>query len=431
MRYNPLPKELYIRNRQKLVKRLKKNGMALLASNDVIPTNADGVMGFKQNSDLFYLTGIDQEETYLLLYPHHPKKKFREILFIRETNEHLKVWEGEKLSKEAARKLSGIKTVKWSDDIDKFLDKNIHLPCDIYLNSNEHTGRNKDFVSETDQFNKWIKKAFRVKESKRLAPILWDLRSIKEPEEQVQIKRAIDISKNALEHFAKKLRPGVKEYELEAELTYHFLLNQSRGHAFQPIVACGENACILHYVSNNEICKKGDLVLLDFGAEYGNYNADITRCFPVSGKFTKRQKVVYQAVLNVFKFTKERLIPGNTMQKLRKEVAKNMENELIKLGLFTAEDVKKQDSTKPLYRKYFPHGVSHYLGLDVHDVGPINTVFKAGMMFTCEPGIYIPEEQLGIRLENDILITENGNQDLAQDIPIEIKEIEAMMAKHS
>jgi Xaa-Pro aminopeptidase len=428
MRYQPLPKELYIRNRQKLVAQLEEHSMALLCSNDVIPTNADGVMGFKQNSDLFYFTGIDQEETYLILCPNHPKAKFREILFIRETNEHLKVWEGEKLSKDQARNLSGIQTVKWSDDIDNFLDKNIDLPCNIYLNSNDHTGRNEDFISETDQFNKWIKKAFGVKKPKKLAPIFWDLRSIKEEEELVQIKRAVDISRTALIHFAANLKPDAREFELEAELTYHFLINRSRGHAFPPIVASGKNACVLHYIGNNETCKKDDLVLVDFGAEYGNYNADITRCLPVSGKFTKRQKEVYHAVLTVFKFAKQRLVSGNTMLKLRNEVGKCMENQLIKLGLFTTVDVKNQDAKKPLYRKYFPHGISHYLGLDVHDVGPPNTTFKPGMLFTCEPGIYIPEEGIGIRLENDILITKEGNIDLCESIPIEMKEIEALLA---
>ncbi|AWV97534.1 aminopeptidase P family protein [Arcticibacterium luteifluviistationis] len=429
MRYTPLPKELYIKNRKKLKAALKKNSIALLTSNDVLPTNADGIMGFKQNSDLFYLTGIDQEETYLLLFPDHPKKKFREILFIRETNEHLKIWEGEKLSKEQAQILSGIETVKWSDEIDDFLDENIDLACKVYLNTNEHTGRNEDFISENIQFNKWIRKAFGVKKPKKLAPILWELRSVKEPDEIAQIKKAIAISKSALQAFAQKLKPGIPEYELEAELTYQFLLNKSRGHAFQPIVASGKNACVLHYISNDEACQDGDLVLLDFGAEYGNYNADITRCFPVNGKFTKRQKDVYNAVLAVFKYSKERIVVGNTMANLRQETARFMEKQLVSLGLLTQKEIDKQDPKKPLYRKYFPHGVSHYLGLDVHDVGPKDAEFKAGMLFTCEPGIYISEEGIGIRLENDILITENGNIDLAADIPIEVADIEAMMAK--
>jgi Xaa-Pro aminopeptidase len=427
MRYNPLPNSLFIKNRQKLVKRLNKNSMALLCSNDVLPTNADGVMGFKQNSDLFYLTGIDQEETYLFFSPNHPKKKYREVLFIRETNDHLKIWEGEKLSKEQASELSGIQTVKWSDEIDKFLDKHIDQACEVYLNSNEHTGRNKDFVSENSQFNKWIRKAFGVKKPKKLAPLLWKLRSLKEPEELVHIKKAIQISKNALIQFSKKLKPGISEYELEAELTYHFLLNKSRGHAFQPIIASGKNACVLHYISNNKICQDNDMVLLDFGAEYGNYNADITRCFPVNGKFTKRQKEVYQAVLEVFKFAKERLIVGNTMANLRKETATFMEEQLVILGLLTQEAIDNQYAKIPLYKKYFPHGISHYLGLDVHDVGPSDAVFKAGMLFTCEPGIYIKEEEIGIRLENDILITQDGNIDLCESIPLEIKDIEAMM----
>jgi Xaa-Pro aminopeptidase len=430
MRYSPAPKELYIRNRQKLVNKLKKNSTAILCSNEVIPTNADGIMGFKQNSDLFYLTGIDQEESFLILTPDHPKEKFREVLFIRETNDHLKVWEGEKLSKAKARELSGIQTIKWSYEIEKFLDKNIHLPCHYYLNSNEHTGRNLDFISKTDQFNKWLKKDFGIKKTKKLAKILWDLRSIKEPEEIVQIAKAIEISKNALKIFAQNLKPDIPEYQLEAELTYQFQLNKSRGHAFQPIIASGKNACVLHYISNNEICQDGDLVLLDFGAEYGNYNADITRCFPVNGKFSVRQKEVYQAVLNVFKFSKERIVAGNTMANLRKETIEHIESELVSLGLLTNTEIEKQDPNKPLYRKYFPHGVSHYLGLDVHDVGPKNAKFKAGMLFTCEPGIYIEEEGIGIRLENDILITEDGNFDLCEDIPMEIAEIERMMSNH-
>ena len=429
MRYDPLPSSLFIKNRQKLTKRLKKNSMALLCSNDVLPTNADGIMGFKQNSDLFYLTGIDQEETYLILFPNHPKKKFRETLFIRETNEHSRIWEGDKLSKDEARELSGIQTIKWSDEIDKFLDKNIDLACDIYLNTNEHRGKNEDFVSENMQFNKWLKKAFGIKKPKRLAPLLWELRSIKEKEELEQIQNAIEISKGALTLFAQKLKPELAEYELEAELTFHFLLNKSRGHAFSPIVASGKNACVLHYISNNEICLDGDLVLLDFGAEYGNYNADITRCFPVNGKFTERQKEVYQAVLNVFKFAKERIVAGNTMANLRKETANFMELQLIGLGLLTKKEIDNQDSKSPLYKKYFPHGVSHYLGLDVHDVGPKDAIFVAGMLFTCEPGIYIIEEGIGVRLENDILITEKGNLDLCESIPIEIADIEALMQR--
>jgi Xaa-Pro aminopeptidase len=430
MRYSSAPKELYIKNRQKLIRELKQNSTAILCSNEVIPTNADGILGFKQNSDLFYLTGIDQEETFLVLTPQHPKKKFREILFIRETNEHLKVWEGEKFSKEQARKLSGIHTIKWSYEIEKFLDKNIHLPCHYYLNSNEHTSRNEDFISKTDQFNKWLRKDFGIKKTNKLAKILWKLRSIKEPEEIEQIKKAIEISKGALKVFAQNLKPGIPEYQLEAELTHQFLLNKSRGHAFQPIIASGKNACVLHYVNNNEICKDGDLVLLDFGAEYGNYNADITRCFPANGKFTERQKEVYQAVLNVFKFAKKRIVVGNTMVNLRTETVKFMESQLVSLGLLNKIEIENQDPKKPLYKKYFPHGISHYLGLDVHDVGPKQSKFKVGMLFTCEPGIYIEEEGIGIRLENDILINDDGNLDLCEDIPLEIGEIERLMTNH-
>jgi Xaa-Pro aminopeptidase len=383
-------------------------------------------LGFKQNTDLFYLCGIDQEETFLILQPNHPVENNREVLFIRETNEHLKVWEGEKLSKKQASEISGIQTVFWSHQLENYLKRNSAEASALYLNSNEHDGRNTDFQSKSDAFNAKIKSQFPLHEIQRLAPLISAHRLIKEPEEIEQLKRALEITKKGFLRLVEKIKPGIPEFELEAHLTHEFLINRSRGHAFQPIMASGKNACVLHYVTNNEICEDGELVLMDFGAEYANYNADITRCLPVNGKFTQRQKEVYQAVLNVFYFARERIIPGNTMENLRNETAAKMEEELIRVGVLKRGDVENQDPDKPLYRKYFPHGVSHYLGLDVHDVGSRYEVFKPGMVLTCEPGIYIEKEGLGIRLENDILITEDGNVDLCAHIPLEIDEIEKL-----
>lgn len=403
--------------------------MAVLCSNEVIPTNADGVMGFKQNSNLFYLCGIDQEDTFLVLFPDHPSESQREVLFIRETNEHLKVWEGEKLSKEEARSISGIQTVLWSHQLDAFLKRNLPEAACICLEANEHDGKNEGFISKSEVFNQNIRKDYPLHRLERLAPVLAELRMVKEPEEIQQIEKALEITKQGFLRLCDKIRPGINEYELEAHLTHEFLMNRSRGHAFPPIMASGKNACVLHYVTNNEACQHGDLILMDFGAEYANYNADITRVLPVNGTFNKRQKEVYQAVLNVFHFAKSRLIPGNTMENLRNEVGQQMEKELINLGLLDQHEVDNQQPEAPLYRKYFPHGVSHSLGLDVHDVGSRYVTFKPGMVFTCEPGIYIPEEGLGIRLENDILITAEGNRDLCADFPLEIAEIEAIFNK--
>ncbi|KPM49363.1 aminopeptidase P N-terminal domain-containing protein [Jiulongibacter sediminis] len=426
MRYQPIPNSLFIKNRKKLGSQLKDGAVAILCSNEVLPTNADGVFGFKQNSDLFYLCGIDQEETYLILQPNHPVESHREILFIRETNDHLKIWEGEKLSKEQAREISGIEKVLWSHQLDGYLKRTLPEAKSIYLNANEHDGRNTEFRTKSEEFNQKVMAAYPLFEVNRLAPILGELRLIKEKEEIDQLRKALAITKKGFLRLADKITPDIHEFELEAHLTHEFLINRSRGHAFPPIMASGKNACVLHYVTNNEVCKDGDLILMDFGAEYANYNADITRCLPVNGKFTERQKLVYKAVLNVFHFAKERIVAGNTMEKLREETSQKMEAELIKLGLLKKEDVEKQKPESPLYRKYFPHSISHHLGLDVHDVGSRYAVFQPGMVLTCEPGIYIEEECLGVRLENDILITEDGNEDLCSDIPLEIGEIEAL-----
>lgn len=427
MRYEKIDSQLFISNRERLRSLLKPNSMVIIQSNDVLPTNADGTLGFHQNNDIFYLSGIDQEETILILFPDFPDEKFREILLVRETSEHIKVWEGEKLSKKQAALISGIEKVIWTSNFETILRKLIFLADQIYLNLNEHDGGDWNFETRERRFITEFKQKFPLHRIERLAPLMHQLRVIKQPIELDLIKKAIEITGKGFVRMAKYLKPKVTEFELEAELIHEFLKNRSRGHAFAPILASGESACVLHYVTNNNQCNSGEVILMDFGAEYANYNADITRCLPVNGKFNERQKQVYETVLRVMEAAKRWLIVGNTMENLRKEVGKVMETELIKLGLLKQSEVNNQNEDAPLYKKYFPHGISHHLGLDVHDVGNRYEVFKAGMIFTCEPGIYIPEEKLGIRLENDILITENGNEDLMANIPIEINEIEALM----
>jgi len=428
MRYEKIDSQLFISNRERLRGLLKPNSMVIVHSNDVLPTNADGTFGFRQNNDIFYLSGIDQEETILILFPDFPDEKFREILLVRETSEHIKVWEGEKLSKKQASEISGIEKVVWTSSFETTLRKLIFLADQVYLNLNEHDGGEWNFETRERRFISEFKHKFPLHRIERLAPLMHQLRVIKQPIEIDLIKKAVEITGKGFLRMAKYLKPNIAEFELEAELTHEFLKNCSRGHAFAPILASGESACVLHYVTNNNQCKAGEVILMDFGAEYANYNADITRCLPVNGKFSERQKEIYEAVLNLMKAAKKMLVAGNTMENLRKEVGKIMEIELIKLGLLKQDEVNIQHEDVPIYKKYFPHGISHHLGLDVHDVGNRYEIFKEGMIFTCEPGIYIPEEKLGIRLENDILITENGNEDLMANIPIEIDAIETLMA---
>jgi Xaa-Pro aminopeptidase len=427
MRYEKIDSKLFISNRERLRSLLKPNSMVIVQSNDVLPTNADGTFGFRQNNDIFYLSGIDQEETILILFPDFPDEKSREILFVRETSEHIKVWEGEKLSKKQANEISGIEKVLWTSNFETILRKLIFLADHVYLNLNEHDGGDWSFETRERRFIAEFKQKFPLHTINRLAPLMHQLRVIKQAIEIDLIKKAIEITNKGFIRMAKFLKPKVEEFELEAELIHEFLRNRSRGHAFSPILASGKSACVLHYVTNNNQCNSGEVILMDFGAEYANYNADITRCLPVNGKFSERQKEVYSAVLNVMKAAKKMLFVGNTMENMRKEVGKIMEFELIKLGLLKQDEVDNQNEDAPLYKKYFSHGISHHLGLDVHDVGNRYEVFKVGMVFTCEPGIYITEEKLGIRLENDILITENGIEDLMTNIPIEIEEIEALM----
>ena len=430
MRYERIKNEFYKNNRQKYVSFCKENAISIFHSNDVFPTNADGTMKFKQNNDLFYLTGIDQAETILILFPDFVEKKYREILFIKETNDHIRVWEGQKLSREDASTISGIQTVLWENQFDTIFGRLINHANFAYLNTNQHASA-AGLKTQSARFIFKFKNEYPLHHLERAAPILEKLRSVKAHEEQIQIKKAVDITDKMFGRAMIFLKPNVFEYEIEAEITHELLLNGARSHAFEPIVAAGKNACVLHYIDNDSVCKAGDLVLIDMGSEYGNYNADMTRTIPVSGKFTTRQKSVYQSVKNVMDFARKQMFVGNTFEKMNLAVNQKMEEELLKLNLLKANDVKISpfDSEKPALKKYFPHGVSHFLGLDVHDVGHRFMTFEAGMVLTNEPGIYIPEEGIGIRIENDILITETGNYDFMENVPVEIEEIEAIMAK--
>jgi Xaa-Pro aminopeptidase len=429
MKYLPIDSSLFVQNRKKLVGKLKSNAIAVLNSNDIMPTSADGVRSFIQNTDLFYLSGIDEEESILIIFPDAREEKHREILFIRETSEEIAIWEGPKYSKKEASKISGIKTIYWTREFEKIFRSLVVEADRVYLNSNEHI-RADVFVETRDaRFLKWCKKNYPLHKYERLAPIMHHIRPIKSEIEIELIKQACNITEKAFLRLLDFIRPGIWEFEIEAEIYHEFLSNRSRGPAYSSVIASGANACILHYVKNNRQCMDGDLVLMDFGAEYANYASDLTRTIPVNGKFTPRQKEIYNAVLRVQKEAVQMLIPGNTFEAYNKDVGLIMEKELIGLGLLDAKSVKNQNPDEPLYKKYFMHGASHHLGLDVHDFGSKYRKFEAGMVFTCEPGIYIKEEGIGIRLENDIIVTKDGPVDLMENIPIEADEIENLMNK--
>jgi Xaa-Pro aminopeptidase len=429
MRYKQINKSLYISNRKRLVHELRPGAVAVFNSNDIMPTNADGTMRFRQNNDLFYLTGVDQEETILVLFPDYPDKKFREVLFLRETSEVIATWEGHKLTKDEARALSGIETVLWTSEFPKLLNTMLTMGGAelVYLNTNEHYRAEVAVETRDSRFIKWCKEKYPLHTYERIAPIMSKLRSIKSKEEIDQLQVACDITNSAFRRVLKFVKPGVKEYEIEAEFIHEFLRKGSRGFAYEPIIASGANSCVLHYIENNKACKAGDVLLLDVGAEYGNYNADMTRTIPVTGRFTKRQKDVYNAVLRIKRAAMKLLKPGVQYFEYHKEVQKITESELIKLKLIDKTDLKKQNPAKPLFMKYFMHGTGHHLGLDVHDVGNMFSKMQVGMVWTVEPGIYIKEEGLGIRLENNVVIEKNGVNDLMKNIPVEAEEIEDLM----
>lgn len=429
MRYKQINKSLFVNNRKRLAAELKSGSVAVFNSNDIMPTNADGTMRFRQNSDLFYLTGVDQEETILLLFPDHPEKKFREVLFLRETSELIATWEGHKLTRDEARALSGIETILWTTDFHRVLNTALTMGGAefIYLNTNEHYRAEVAVETRDSRFIQWCKEKYPLHKYERVAPILSKLRAVKSKEEIEQMQVACDITNNAFRRVLKFVKPGVKEYEIEAEFIHEFLRNGSRGFAYEPIIASGANSCVLHYVENNKVCKAGDVLLLDVGAEYGNYNADMTRTIPVNGTFTKRQRDVYNAVLRIKRAAIKLLKPGVLYYDYHKEVQKITEAELIKLKLIDKTDVKNQNPAKPLFMKYFMHGTGHHLGLDVHDTGNMYSKVQAGMVWTVEPGIYIKEEGLGVRLENNVVIEKNGVRDLMKNIPVEAEEIEDLM----
>ena len=427
MKYLPIDSQLFIDNRERFVKELKPNSLAIFNSNDIMPTNADGVMPFRQNNDLFYLCGVDQEETVLVIYPDAKDENHREMLFVKETSDEIAIWEGAKLTHEQAFGVSGIKAVHWVSDSDAHL-KALVKECDtVYLNKNIHSRATMDVETRDDRFAKEFKEKNPGIAIENAAEIMHKLRAVKSDIEIAQMQTACDITEKGFRRILKFIKPGVMEYEIEAELSHEFLRNRATGFAYSSIIASGFDACVLHYVDNNKECKDGEVILMDFGAEYANYASDMTRSVPVSGKFTQRQRDVYNAVLRVLRGAYPLLTIGKLIKDYHAEVGLLMEEELIGLGLLNADEVKKQDKENPLYKKYFMHGTSHFLGLDVHDVGNFDWPIQAGNVFTCEPGIYIREENLGIRLENDLLITENGVIDLMGNIPIEAGEIEELM----
>lgn len=427
MKYKQIDKQLFIENRKKLVCLLDKGSLAIFNANDVMPTNADGTMAFRQNNDLFWLSGVDQEESLLLLYPENPNEEEREILFLKETSELIAIWEGAKLNIEDAYATSGIKTVFWLEELEGKLKELVGKANAVYLNKNIHSRSASQVQTRDDRFRLMIEEKFAGKEIKEVAPIMHDLRYVKSEIEISLMQKACDITEKGLRRILPFIKPGVMEYEIEAELMHEFLRNRSTGFAYRPIIGSGIDSCVLHYIENNKICKDGDILLMDFGAEYANYASDLTRTVPVNGRFSKRQTCVYTSVLHVMKEATNMLRPGTIIAEYHKEVGKIMECELIQLGLLDKHDVQKQNAENPLYKKYFMHGTSHYLGLDVHDVGSFEAPMKEGMVFTCEPGIYIFEEELGIRLENDVLVTKDKPFDLMNNIPIELNEIEEMM----
>jgi len=429
MRYDLIPNTLFVKNRNNFTAMMQANTIAILVSNDVKHNNADDVMGFTQNNDLFYLCGIDQEETILVLYPDAYKKEHREILFIKKTNEHIKIWDGEKLTQEQANGISGVKNVVWLEDFEKVLQLMAFEADGLYLGHNEHIKRvTKNQQTRQDRMIAWCKEKYPLHEYHRAAKITRALRPIKSVEEVALMQKAADISVGSFERILKACKPGIKEYELEAELTYNLVRSGGSHHAFMPIVASGKNACALHYNTNDDVCQDGEMVLLDFGVCYANYNSDTTRCFPVNGTFSKRQAAIYSSVLYCLKEGSKLLKPGVIHAEYEQQMGQLVEAQLIKLELLDAAAVAAQDPEKPLYKKYFMHGTAHHIGLDVHDVGLYSRTLEAGMVFTCEPGIYIPEEGIGCRLENDYLLTEDGNINLTKAMPIEIAEIEALMS---
>lgn len=427
MRYPTINSELFKLNRKRFTRKMLPESIAIFYSNDLMPRNGDTFYPFRQNSDLFYLCGLDQAETILVLFPDCIKEGFQEVAFIKRTNEFTAIWEGEKLTKEKARELSGIERVYWLDEQKHILNELILLAKRIYVNPNENDWFHSEVETKNLRAAKELQQRYPVHKYHRSQPILKKLAMIKSTYEVDLIQSAVDITGDAFKRVLEYVKPGVMEYEVEAEITHEFIRKRANGHAYEPIVASGANSCVLHYINNNQQCQDGDLLLMDFGAEYANYAADLSRTIPVNGQFTKRQREVYEAVLKVLKAAREMLVPGMMLEDYHLEIGKMMESALIDLKLLSKTDISQQDPSFPAYKKYFMHGVSHHLGLDVHDLANRYAPIQAGMVFTCEPGIYIREERIGIRLENDILVTDGGPIDLMANVPIEAEEIEELM----
>lgn len=427
MRYTRLPASFFTHNRERLAALLPPGSVAIISSNDPMPTNADGTMGFAQNSDLYYLSGVDQEETLLVLFPSSHDPKRRAMLFLRETSEQIAVWEGAKLTKEEAREVTGIEGVFWESEIERPLREVLIEAQGVFLNLNEHARNGSEVQTRERRFIEELRHNYPLHDFKRLAPLLYPLRMIKSPEEIEAIREATRATAAGFERLLRFVRAGVQEFEIEAELAHEYLRRRSRVWSFSPIIASGKNATVLHYIENNAMCRDGELLLLDCAAEYANYHSDMTRTIPVNGRFSPRQRAVYEAVLRVLHFTKTQLKPGVLLRDVQKLVEKNTEDELIGLGLLTEDQRAKQDEEKPALKKFFPHGVSHHIGLDTHDVSLPWIPLAPNMIVTVEPGIYIQDEGLGIRLENLIVIGADQNEDLMDGVPLEPDAIEAAM----
>lgn len=428
MKYNQIDNKLFIKNRERFVAEMEPNSIAIFTSNDIFPRNGDASFKYRQGSDIFYLTGLDQEETFLVLFPDAPVASFREVAYVRETNEYIAVWEGEKYTKEKATEVSGIKNILWNDAfLNAQLGAMINQADYIYLNLNENDRAATKIATQDIRLHNDLKEKYPMHIYARSAPIMGYLRSIKQEEEVAIIQDACDITEKALRRVLDFVKPGIMEYEVEAEIIAEFIRNRANGHAYDPIIASGANACVLHYVENNRECKDGDLLLMDFGCEYANYASDLTRTIPVNGKFTARQKEVYQACLNVHHKANELMNPGITLDEYNAEVKKVMQSALIDIRLI--DKSASQADKDALTLKYYPHGTSHYLGLDVHDIGDRYVQMEENMCFTIEPGIYIREEGIGVRIENDFIVKSGKNIDLMSNIPIEVEEIEELMAK--
>jgi Xaa-Pro aminopeptidase len=429
MKYTPLDTQIFIQNRKRFVSKMQKNSIAIFVSNDEYPLNGDALHDFKQNTELYWLSGIEQEGSMVILFPDNPDPKYREVLVLVRPQELKEIWDGKRLRANEATTISGIKTIVWVDVLDGILQQWVHLADAIYLDSNENDRKNNLLRTSEYRFIDEMKARYPLHNFCRAATIMKELRAVKTKEEVQVIQKAIDITEVAFRRLLQFIQPGVKEYEIEAEIYHSFLSQRATGVAYHSIIASGDNARTLHYTSNNNVCKDGELILMDFGAEYGGYCADLTRTVPVNGKFTKRQKEVYNACLHLHDYAKSILKPGISILNYTDKVGEEASKQFLKIGLLSKSDIKNEDAENRAYRKYLYHGISHHLGLDVHDLGTRTAPISAGMVFTVEPGIYIKEEKMGVRIENNFWITKTGNQDLMKNIPIKSEEIEALMRR--